>query len=358
MPAPIREAILAPEETRFRIHAEPAVNALQSLVMLTWVEEHSGLADWVIRTAENLPQEVLKRNAVVTFGLHYALSPDRSWSSFPAYIDHLAALDPIELRNKVLNAYLDMPCKEDNEKPSIEQILESEDDFLTFLRCRFDDELVIEEIERESYKLLNQPAQMQKTIVDHLQMMWDEVLKDEWARVLPLIDESVQAFEQVDLENMTDEEALQVVTGQKGEKWEKLFGVVDSVVFIPSAHMGPYLGVFHSDKIAWIIFGARQPQGVQRGISDLSRAELLVWLSALSDDTRLRILGMIRERGELCAQEIIDLLDLSQSTCSRHLRQLTASGYLQERRTESGKCYSLSPDRFLETAQSIERYAR
>ncbi len=358
MPAPIREAILAPEETRFRINAEPAVNALQSLVMLTWVEEHSGIADWVIRTAESLPENVLKRNAVITFGLHYALAPDRSWSSFTAYVDHLAALKPIELRDKVLNAYLDMPCKQDEHKPSIEQILGSEDGFLAFLRCRFDDELVIEEIEKESFKLLKNPAEMQKTIVDHLRMMWDEVLKDEWSRVLPLIEESVSAFEQVDLESMTDEEALQVVTGQKGEKWSKLFGMVDSVVFVPSAHMGPYQGVFHTDKIAWIVFGARQPQGVQRGISALSRAELLVWLSALSDDTRLRILGLIREKGELCAQEIIDLLELSQSTCSRHLRQLTASGYLQERRTESGKCYSLNPDRFLETAQSIERYAR
>jgi DNA-binding IclR family transcriptional regulator len=66
---------------------------------------------------------------------------------------------------------------------------------------------------------------------------------------------------------------------------------------------------------------------------------------------------LIRERGELCAQEIIDLLELSQSTCSRHLRQLTASGYLRERRTESGKCYSLNPDRLVDTARAIESYA-
>jgi DNA-binding IclR family transcriptional regulator len=66
---------------------------------------------------------------------------------------------------------------------------------------------------------------------------------------------------------------------------------------------------------------------------------------------------LIRERDELCAQEIIDLLQLSQSTCSRHLRQLTASGYLRERRTEAGKCYSLNPERLIDTARAIESYA-
>jgi ArsR family transcriptional regulator len=79
-------------------------------------------------------------------------------------------------------------------------------------------------------------------------------------------------------------------------------------------------------------------------------------LAALSDDNRLRILGLIRERGELCAQEIIDLLGLTQSTCSRHLRQLTASGYLHERRQEIGKCYSLNLERFADTARAIESY--
>jgi len=193
-------------------------------------------------------------------------------------------------------------------------------------------------------------------IVSHLRMMWNEVLKDEWERVLPLVNESVEAFAQVDLAGMTDDEVMRFVTGQEHEKWTELIESVDSVVFVPSAHMGPYLGAFHSDDVAWINFGARQPQGVLHGITDLSRAELLVWLSALSDDTRLRILGLIRERGELCAQEIIDILALTQSTCSRHLRQLTASGYLQERRQEIGKCYNLNLERFADTARAIESY--
>jgi DNA-binding transcriptional ArsR family regulator len=356
MPAPIRESILAPEVARFRIAAEPAVNALESLLMLARVDHHSGLDDFLVTTAAQLPDDVLKRNEVILYGLHYALTPDRSWSSFPAYIDHLAAYDPVALRDKVIHAYLRLPCQKNLENPTLEALLESEEVFLEFLNCRFDEELIYEEVERKAYRLLTHPEKMQAEIVGHLQMMWDEVLKDEWERVLPLVNESVAAFEQVDMATMTDADVMRFVTGQRNEKWAALIESVTSVVFVPSAHLGPYLGAFHSGDTAWIVFGARQPQGVQQGISDLSRAELLVWLSALSDDTRLRILGLIRERGELCAQEIIDLLGLSQSTCSRHLRQLTASGYLHENRQEIGKCYNLNPERIADTARAIEQY--
>jgi DNA-binding transcriptional ArsR family regulator len=358
MPAPIREAILAPETTRFQVQAEPAVNALQSLMMLVNVEQHPGFSDWVIDTAEALPQETARRNTVVLFGLHYTLTPDRSFDSFLAYVNHLESLDPMVLRDKCINAYLNLPCQTDKEKLSIEQILQSEDGFLDFLRCRFDEEIIIEDIEREAYRLLTQPEKMRRVIVDHLRHMWDEYLEEEWARVLPLVEESVAAFANADLEGMNDEQAMEFITGQKHEKPMKWLDRIDSIIFVPSAHAGPYALPIHADDTAWITFGARQPEGVHQGLSDLSRVELLVWLSALSDDTRLRVLGLIRERGELCAQEIIDLLELSQSTCSRHLRQLTASGYLRERRTESGKCYSLNPDRLLATARAIERYAK
>lgn len=357
MPAPIRETIAEPTATRFRVATEPVINALRSLMMLTRIDQHPGVDDFLVTTAARLPEDVLTKNAVVLYGLHYALPPDRSWASFPAYLDHLASYDAVALRDKVIDAYLNLPCRSGSENPPIEAILESSESFLEFLYNRFDDDLIFEDVEKEAYTLLTHPEKMQQVIVSHLRMMWDEFLKDEWERVLPLVNESVAAFAQVDFTSMSDDEIMRFVTGQEHEKWVELIESVSSVVFVPSAHMGPYLGAFHSDDVAWISFGARQPQGVMHGITDLSRAELQVWLSALSDETRLRILGLIRERGELCAQEIIDILGLTQSTCSRHLRQLTASGFLHERRQETGKCYNLNLERFADTAHAIESYA-
>ncbi len=52
---------------------------------------------------------------------------------------------------------------------------------------------------------------------------------------------------------------------------------------------------------------------------------------ALSDDTRLRILGLLLE-GELCVCELMAILGLPQSTISRHLAYLKHSGLVDDRR--------------------------
>jgi ArsR family transcriptional regulator len=103
------------------------------------------------------------------------------------------------------------------------------------------------------------------------------------------------------------------------------------------------------------VFGARLPEGVTFSAPDLSRTELLVRLNALADNNRLRILKRISERGEQSSQEIIAHLQLSQPTVSRHLRQLTATGYLLERRC-NGKCYRLNPKRIQATLNALSTF--
>ena len=76
-------------------------------------------------------------------------------------------------------------------------------------------------------------------------------------------------------------------------------------------------------------------------------------LNALADDTRLRILKLISEKGELRSQDIMQSLDLSQSAASRHLKQLSATGYLFERRHSGAKCYKLNPQRIKDTLQAV-----
>lgn len=48
---------------------------------------------------------------------------------------------------------------------------------------------------------------------------------------------------------------------------------------------------------------------------------------ALGDETRLRILGLLRH-GELCVCDIMEVLKLPQSTASRHLAYLRNSNWL------------------------------
>ena len=53
---------------------------------------------------------------------------------------------------------------------------------------------------------------------------------------------------------------------------------------------------------------------------------------ALADETRLRILGLLLVKGELCVCDIMAALQLPQSTVSRHMAYLRNSGWVDDRR--------------------------
>jgi ArsR family transcriptional regulator, arsenate/arsenite/antimonite-responsive transcriptional repressor len=53
---------------------------------------------------------------------------------------------------------------------------------------------------------------------------------------------------------------------------------------------------------------------------------------ALSDETRLQMLGLLLKEGELCVCDFVEVLGVSQSKASRHLRHLVHAGLLLDRR--------------------------
>ena len=154
-------------------------------------------------------------------------------------------------------------------------------------------------------------------------------------------------------------EATRTVTGRDmSEHWSDLDYKAKRVVFIPSAHIGPYNAYYMDDDTVYMFFGARMPKGVQKSVGALGRSELLVRLNALADDTRLTILELLTHHEELCAQDIIEMLNLSQSSASRHLRQLTATGYITERRRDVAKCYNLNTERVDDTLKALKQFLR
>lgn len=60
--------------------------------------------------------------------------------------------------------------------------------------------------------------------------------------------------------------------------------------------------------------------------------ELTTLFKALSDETRLQMLGLLCRRGELCVCDFVEVLEISQSKASRHLRHLVNAGLLEDRR--------------------------
>ncbi len=62
---------------------------------------------------------------------------------------------------------------------------------------------------------------------------------------------------------------------------------------------------------------------------------------SLDDETRLRILALLLEEQELCVCDIMAVLQLPQSTISRHLSHLKNAGWLRDRRETVWIYYSI-----------------
>ena len=88
----------------------------------------------------------------------------------------------------------------------------------------------------------------------------------------------------------------------------------------------------------------------------LNRSDILVRINALIDDVRSRILKLLLNEGELRSQEIIEILVLCQSAASRHLKQLSAMGYISERRSAGAKCFELNRERIDSSLKAISFY--
>jgi ArsR family transcriptional regulator len=83
---------------------------------------------------------------------------------------------------------------------------------------------------------------------------------------------------------------------------------------------------------------------------------LLGWMDGLADPTRLRILRVL-EREELSVLDLCGVLQLPQSTVSRHLKTLSDQGWLQNRREGTASLYRLA-DGIDAGAQRLWRVAR
>jgi ArsR family transcriptional regulator len=354
--------IETPETPPIHVALEPAHNNFNSLLLIARPDRYYGLSDWIYRTEAGLSPELRQDNRVVIEGFYYIIEPDRSWQSFTAYIDDLANRNPFKMRNDLLEAYAARTCYNEEKAAAdvdFEVVMASLDNFLGFLAERFPPENTIIEVETVAYALLKDPPKMQNFIVSHMRTMWNQVLAAEWERIEPMLQESVNAFRQLNLENYSKLEAMELVLEENAtddKKWTRKLDRAERIIFVPSAHMGPYHHVYMQNGTFWVLFGARSPAGIRTSTPELSRAEILVRLNALADDTRLRILNIIAQQGTLSSGDIMSQLDLSQSAASRHLKQLSATGYLTERRKHGAKHYTLNPDRIQGTLQAISDF--
>jgi DNA-binding transcriptional ArsR family regulator len=353
--------ILAPTNVTVEIQLDEVSILNNSLKMICADDFHSGLHEWISRTAGELSEERMNKQYIVSGYIDYWQSEIQA-ATFPAFIEALKSSEPSENVHIMLHWLRELP-----DYPGDDVILESKDSFLHYVELLLaekyahkDEPLDLDKWAVE-YDYMQNPEALLEMAIEHLQFMWDNYLEDEWQRITPIVQETVEAFQAIDYSNMSAFDAIETVTGRnmRGKDFfEDKLEETDKLIFMPNAHLGPYIswGKSLEEKTMVFFFGARPPKDAAIKSTALNRSELLVRLNALADETRLKMLELLTQHEELCAQDFINQLDLSQSSASRHLRQLTASGYVSERRRDVAKCYALNPERIKDTIRSLKDF--
>ena len=75
-------------------------------------------------------------------------------------------------------------------------------------------------------------------------------------------------------------------------------------------------------------------------MSDMNQTETF---RILSDETRLRALALMNDKGELCVCELVHSLELSQPKISRHMAALRDAGLVSSRRYAQWVFYFIHP---------------
>jgi len=358
------EFIAPPKVATISFSLEPAYNTVASLHLIC--EGLSGFSEWVQQTTSELSPE---KRLVNVCGSVPIFLEGKQWPSFEAWMDHLDTLDPTAMRDREVALFLEKVemhwSDEQDPVPSAEEFLADRELFISIVESIMTHKGKGKVFNREEYELdfqlLNDPPARKDALLSHLREMWDLYLEQDWKRNLPMLQESIAAFETIDFsEKSTTEAVLQIIDRDRlPDGWDQKLEEIERIIFIPSAHIGPYILMIDlSQKTARMVFGARVPKGATVASPALQRTELLMRLNTLADETRLHILELLTQEDELGAKDIMSRLDLSQSAASRHLRQLSVTGYLIEGRRDGAKYYRLNQDRVKATTDAIEAFLK
>ncbi len=354
---------LAAPISPIRIALEPVYNALNSFSLLTATERLPGLNAWVLQTAAALTAEQRHTNRLLFEGLHAALRPEQEEPDFPSYLHNLTEINPYGLRERVLEHLRTrysrrVKFEDSNAAPDTKRLLSDVQVYLACVEHVQEDVSFDAALQAEVHALLNNPEAMHRLIISHLEELWKTTFAAEWRHVQSRLHWQVEMFSRSLDDETTIEETFRLLTGRDlpPDVLGRLTEITE-IIIVPSWHTGRHI-TLRNDGLRARLFFSEPPNydiTVLRS-TPVSRAELRARLGALADETRLRILELLAQQDEMNAQDIIAALDLSQSSVSRHLKQLVSLGYLYERRGEgANKTYRLSSIYIERTTRALKQ---
>ncbi len=211
----------------------------------------------------------------------------------------------------------------------------------------------------QAIRLLRDPIELKARLVFILTQFWDAHGRAVYEACSPVIARSLRYHRQREYAG-TATEVYYEVTGKQpaSEESQRKFADASRLIFVPSCFSGAYATYscpIGDEKTLFVVYNCRSSGASAEGRQEIVR-DVFPPLKALADETRLQIV-LLLQGGELYAQQIVDRLDLSQSSVSRHLSLLVAGRVLSVRKEDGRKFYRIngpSMDRLIERLETLK----
>lgn len=349
-------------------HVSIPSDVATTLLLLRAAQRYEGFDHWIYETASTLSGAFRQELDVLGYfvrwcllgqdNLIWELPPDHpAHQDFDAFLVHLESQPAgvyqdqalLNLRQRVTNRGVDTRA-EDAGATNVGTLLAA------FKAQEVDrhgeDSVDLDPAAMET--LLQDPEALRQRLLDLLRAFWETYYRRDLADNVRQMERCVSYHRRQDYPSSL-RDVFRRVTGRsmtpemRGDVDQHL-DQIEQVFFIPASHIGPYFLFIADYPRLQVVFNHRLVPATSPAVT--ATTELFAPLKALADETRLQIVSLLQGR-ELYAQEIVEMLALSQPTVSRHLQLLERTGVLHVRRQNGMKYYSINRDKGQEIVAAL-----